>query len=345
MATIQLNESTYKVNIEFDTQGTVTVLQAKGDKGDQGNPGPANTLSIGTVTKGDNAAATITGTSPNQTLNLTLPKGDKGDDGDKGDTGDPGSQIWTTGTAPASPNYTFTKSNLEGNTGVDVKIGDVILYSYYRYTVSSVSTSTVQCTTRASIRGAAGAASKWYTGTGITGTSTTETIYSGSGVSSAVVGDMYLNTDTANVYRCTVAGNASTAKWVYATNIKGPKGDPGSGGGGLTCYDFVTQFGVTPTDDGQWTSITQAQFNAIVDFVTALNWDTSRITLSAGSMSSGNSYYRFNFDTFVYDNGATDQNTQKLFLCSLNGQLVVMADNYPGDEFFGIRLDAYQYNS
>ena len=69
--------------------------------------------------------------------------------------------------------------------------------------------------------GSAGAAGgKWYSGTGITGTSTTATIFSGSGVSSAVVGDMYLNTGTYNTYRCTTAGDAATAKWVYVNNIK-----------------------------------------------------------------------------------------------------------------------------
>lgn len=46
-------------------------------RGPQGNPGPGNTLAIGTVSTGP-AAATITGASPNQTLNLTLPKGDTG---------------------------------------------------------------------------------------------------------------------------------------------------------------------------------------------------------------------------------------------------------------------------
>lgn len=67
----------------------------KGDKGDTGDIGPANTLSIGTVTGGDSANATITGTAPNQTLNLTLPKGETGDTGSqgpKGDTGDTGPQ-------------------------------------------------------------------------------------------------------------------------------------------------------------------------------------------------------------------------------------------------------------
>lgn len=43
-----------------------------------------NTLSIGTVTKGVDASATITGDAPNQTLNLVLPKGDKGDAGASG---------------------------------------------------------------------------------------------------------------------------------------------------------------------------------------------------------------------------------------------------------------------
>jgi hypothetical protein len=61
-----------------------------GKDGKDGEAGPANTLSIGTVTKGDQAGATITGESPNQTLNLVLPKGDKGEKGDKGNTGNDG---------------------------------------------------------------------------------------------------------------------------------------------------------------------------------------------------------------------------------------------------------------
>ena len=64
----------------------------KGDRGDIGPAGPSNTLSIGTVTKGDDADATITGTSPNQTLNLVLPKGDKGDTGNRGPQGIQGIQ-------------------------------------------------------------------------------------------------------------------------------------------------------------------------------------------------------------------------------------------------------------
>ncbi len=77
--------------------------------------------------------------------------------------------------------------------------------------------------------GATGTAgSVWYTGTGITGTSTTATIFSGSGVSNAKVNDQYLNTSTGNTYRCTVAGAATVAKWVYTGNIKGVQGDAGA---------------------------------------------------------------------------------------------------------------------
>lgn len=50
----------------------------KGDKGDKGDTGASNSLSIGTVETGTNASATITGESPNQVLNLVLPKGDTG---------------------------------------------------------------------------------------------------------------------------------------------------------------------------------------------------------------------------------------------------------------------------
>lgn len=56
---------------------------------------------------------------------------------------------------------------------------------------------------------------KMYSGNKITGTSTTATIFSGSGITAAVVNDRYVNTDNGNYYKCTVAGAAAVAKWVY----------------------------------------------------------------------------------------------------------------------------------
>ena len=65
---------------------------------------------------------------------------------------------------------------------------------------------------------------QWYSGTSITNTSTTPTIFPNSGVLYAVEGDMYLNTSTQNTYRCVEDGDASHAKWVYVNNIKGENG-------------------------------------------------------------------------------------------------------------------------
>ena len=61
-------------------------INVRGSVGAEGDTGPANSLSIGTVTEGV-AAATITGTAPSQTLNLVLPKATDGADGTHGDDG------------------------------------------------------------------------------------------------------------------------------------------------------------------------------------------------------------------------------------------------------------------
>jgi hypothetical protein len=55
-----------------------------GAVGPIGPAGQPNSLSIGTVINGTQAAATITGAAPNQKLNLTLPQGLKGDLGPQG---------------------------------------------------------------------------------------------------------------------------------------------------------------------------------------------------------------------------------------------------------------------
>ena len=58
-----------------------------GRDGIDGAPGPAPAIKIGTVSSGTTPSATITGTSPDLTLGLVLPKGDRGD---RGETGPPG---------------------------------------------------------------------------------------------------------------------------------------------------------------------------------------------------------------------------------------------------------------
>jgi len=60
--------------------------------GPKGDTGPANTLEIGTVEKGEEASVTIVGESPNQILNFVLPIGPKGNTGEKGEQGPKGEQ-------------------------------------------------------------------------------------------------------------------------------------------------------------------------------------------------------------------------------------------------------------
>jgi len=74
-----------------------------GATGATGPAGPANTLAIGNVTSGQTASATITGTSPNQTLNLVLPQGPAGPQGQTGATGPAGPQGQTGATGATGP--------------------------------------------------------------------------------------------------------------------------------------------------------------------------------------------------------------------------------------------------
>ena len=95
-------------------------------RGSIGATGPGNTLAIGTVTSAASPSATITGTSPNQTLNLVLPKGDKGDTGNTGPantltigtvtTGAASATI--TGTAPAQVLNLVVPQGIQGIQGV-----------------------------------------------------------------------------------------------------------------------------------------------------------------------------------------------------------------------------------
>lgn len=56
---------------------------------------------------------------------------------------------------------------------------------------------------------------KWHTGTAIDGAANSETTYPASGISSAFIGDLYLNLSTGTVYQCTTTGTAEKATWKY----------------------------------------------------------------------------------------------------------------------------------
>ena len=87
---IDNGDGTATVVLYDGTERTLTLPPGQpGQDGEDGAPGPANVLSIGSVTSGAAPSATITGTPPNQVLDLVLPKGEKGDTGDGGEVTTP----------------------------------------------------------------------------------------------------------------------------------------------------------------------------------------------------------------------------------------------------------------
>ncbi len=166
--------------------------------------GALTNIKIGTVTTGvpgsqAEVSANTVGTI--STLNLTIPKGDKGEtglQGPKGDTGARGLQGDKGDTGATGPQGLQGPKGAAGATGA---------------------------------KGATGTrGSRWYTGTAITGTSTTASIFSSTGIIDALINDMYLNSSTGATYKCTFGGAASTAKWAYIGSIKGATGSKGATG-------------------------------------------------------------------------------------------------------------------
>lgn len=152
--------------------------------------------------------------------------------GSKGDKGDTGTAI--TGIASKFKLNNSTTAPTIDNTWSDnpsaPTSSNKYLWSYEIVTYSDNTTSNTAAHIVGTFGSTGTAGSKWYTSTGITGTSTTATTFPDSGISSAAVNDQCLNPSTGNTYICTTAGNASNAKWKYTGNIKGLKGDTGDAG-------------------------------------------------------------------------------------------------------------------
>lgn len=137
---------------------------------------------------------------------------------------------------------------------------------------------------------------RWYSGTSITGTSTTATVFSGSGISSAVIGDMYLNTSTYNTYRCTLGGDASTAKWVYVNNIKGVHGDTGKGVSSIVNQYYLSTSNTTQIG-GSWSTTVPPYVED------CYYWTKSHIVWTDNTETD---------TTAVLDNGLTDANANAI---------------------------------
>lgn len=124
----------------------------------------------------------------------------------------------------------YYKANNDGNTppGWDSFTTSVdsptqsnrFLWNYELLTWDDNGTTSTSRTDRhiAGVYGQKGDSAKWFYGTDlvhVTGQATLAASYT----TGATVGDMYLNTDTSNIYQCTEIGNNSYNKWVYAGNF------------------------------------------------------------------------------------------------------------------------------
>ena len=185
-------------------------------------------------------------------------------------TGQPGangsSSQWYTGNKITGTST--TGASFSGSGITDAKVGDMYLntdtQNTYRCTVAG-NASAAKWAYVGNIKGdtgATGEGAQWYTGNKITGTSTTGASFSGSGITDAKVGDMYLNTDTQNTYRCTVAGNASAAKWAYVSNIKGATGNVGPAGADAITISITSSNGTIFKNSAITTTLTAHVYKA-----------------------------------------------------------------------------------
>lgn len=121
-------------------------------------------------------------------------------------------------------------SGLKGDTGASITgaafDGDDIVLTKDDSTTVTLEDAVPTLTGPQGVKGDAGV--MVYSGTAITGTSTTPTTYA-TGITLAYVGDRYhyngtVDAQRGNVYKCTLGGDADTALWVYDGNIRGVAG-------------------------------------------------------------------------------------------------------------------------
>lgn len=105
-----------------DTWTFILESGLRGLQGEIGPAGPAADLDIGTVSTGATASAYITGTAPNQVLNLVLPQGPTGPTGATGGVG---------ATGPAGPPGPVGNTGITGATGATGAQGPISEDAYY----------------------------------------------------------------------------------------------------------------------------------------------------------------------------------------------------------------------
>jgi len=262
----------------------------KGDQGDPGTPGTDGTDGVGiesiakTSSSGLVDTYTITMTDGNTTT-FTVTNGADGTDGDDGNgivsitktstsgVVDTYTILYTDGTSS-----TFTVTNgVDGTNGRGItsitKTSTAGLVDTYTITYSDTTTSTFTVT-----NGVVG--NKWYTGTVVSGKSSTPTVFSGSGITYANAGDLYLNISEGAEYHCDTPGDASTATWVYDFTLAG-------GGSGATVLSDLQDVSLSSLTQGQFLQYDGAEWeNITLDYSDVANTPVVDATITSGSTNA-----------------------------------------------------------
>lgn len=137
--------------------GCATPNIPRGPRGYQGEPGPAPSITIGTVTTGapgSSAAATITGATPNLTLSLTIPQGPAGATGAAGANGQDATELFTGLTSFTVPSLNTSSVATVGDTSWMVAGGWLYINGAgYFNIVNVLSPTTVQLANPGSVLG------------------------------------------------------------------------------------------------------------------------------------------------------------------------------------------------